>query len=779
MPNKVVQRNQAMLQWLNDLADQGIFTTDAQLNIDSWNHWLEIHSGLTAQEVLGRNLLEIYPELSKRRLERFYHQALEGQVVLLSQRLHGYLLPMPPKIANYILRYMLQSVRIAPLLENGRSIGTITVIEDVTERVAHEAELRHQIEALKQTELALLSTYSRWQHLLSSSPAVIYTRKVSDLINITFVSNNVTGKLGYQPQAFIENNQFWLSHIHPEDVEQVLSSVAEIFNKKYHILEYRFLHQNGTYRWLRDEMKLVLNLEGNVQEIAGAWYDITQDKLDQDKILEQAALIDITTDAILVQDLEGKILFWNKSAEKIYGFSAAEAIGKNANELLCDFPSQQLQQAISTIIQKGSWYGELEQITKEGKEVIVESRWTLVCDHKQNPKSILILNTDITEKKQLEAQFLRIQRMESIGTLAGGIAHDMNNILTPILASAQLMLKMQIPAKRRDHLLSIVEASAKRGASLVKQLMSFARGVEGKRKMLHIKSLISEIQHIIEETFPKNIQLHTDIYHNISAVFGDATQLEQVLINLCVNARDAMPDGGELTISVENFLIDQNYVRMNLEAKEGAYIVITISDTGTGIPPEIIDRIFEPFFTTKDIGKGTGFGLSTVLGIVKSHGGFVKVDSQVGKGTQFKVYLPAADEIETQANENWSIPQGKGELILCVDDEVYILDLHQTMLPKYGYRVLTAHNGLEAINLYENHQDQIAVVLMDMMMPYMDGLTAICNLQQINPSVKIIAASGLNSRNIIESAASLGVKTFLAKPYTTKELLNMIAGILS
>ncbi|MFB2922110.1 MULTISPECIES: PAS domain S-box protein [Aerosakkonema] len=777
--NQKLQQNEVMLQWLNDQADQGIFTTDAKLKILSWNHWLEIHSGTSAQEIIGRNLLEVYPELTQRRLDRFYDRALDGQVVLLSQRLHGYLLPISPRIDNSILTHMLQSARIAPLIEQGRAIGTITVIEDVTERVAYEAELQHQIEALKQTELALLSTYARLQHLLSSNPAVIYTRKFSQAQTITFVSNNVSTKLGYKPQDFTENNNFWIDCIHPQDVSRVLPLAPEMFEDKYCVLEYRFLHKNGTYRWLRDEMKLVLNLEGNVQEIVGAWYDITEDKQVQEKLREQAALIDITTDAILVRDLNAKILFWNKSAEKLYGWTAAEAIGKNANQLLFEIASPQLEEALSTIIEKGEWHGELHQITKYGNEVTVESRWTLVQDERQNLQSILVVNTDITEKKQLETQFLRIQRIESIGNLAAGIAHDMNNILTPILAAAQLLLKMEVPLEKRQHLLNIVEASAKRGANLVKQLLSFARGMEGKRTILNIGHPIAELKHILKQIFPKTIKLQLDIPQNLWTVCGDPTQLDQVLMNLCLNARDAMPDGGELNISAENVFIDEKFARMNIDAKVGPYILLSVLDTGTGIEPRIIDRIFEPFFTTKEIGKGTGFGLSTVLGIVKSHGGFIKVNSQVGKGTEFKVYLPAIKESEIQEAEQVDFPRGQGEMILSVDDEVDIQVINKTILEKYGYRVLNAGNGVEAIKLYKKHKHKISVVLLDMMMPSMDGLSTIRQLQKINPSVKIIACSGLASSTMVESVEKLGVKTFLAKPYTTQEWLKTISRVLA
>jgi signal transduction histidine kinase/ActR/RegA family two-component response regulator len=419
----------------------------------------------------------------------------------------------------------------------------------------------------------------------------------------------------------------------------------------------------------------------------------------------------------------------------------------------------------------------LHQVTKDGKEIIVQSRWTRVRDQNEKPKSILVVNTDITQKKQLEAQFLRAQRMESIGTLAGGIAHDLNNVLTPILMTAQL-LEAQIHDERVKRLLPILITNARRGANLVKQVLSFARGLEGKFTILQVKHLISEIKQIATETFPKSIEIYTDIPQYLWTVSGDATQLHQVLMNLSLNARDAMPNGGTLRISAENLLIDKNYAQMNLDAQVGSYIVITVTDTGTGIPPDILDRIFEPFFTTKEVGKGTGLGLATVIGIVKSHGGFVKVSSQVGKGTQFKVYLPATEAAEILPVEDSELPQGHGELILVVDDEAAIREITKTSLETYNYKTLTACDGIEAVALYAEYRDKISLVLTDMMMPSMDGATTIRTLRKIEPEVKIVAVSGLLSTDKLAQARSNGVNTFLAKPYTTKELLTTINGVL-
>ncbi|MCC5655945.1 response regulator [Nostoc sp. XA010] len=503
-------------------------------------------------------------------------------------------------------------------------------------------------------------------------------------------------------------------------------------------------------------------------------------KLAEEKIREQAALLDVTTDAICVRDLNNKIIFWNKGAETLFGWQATEAYGKNASELLYDEFSPEIEAALLQVLSKGKWQGELTKLTKTDKEILVASRWSLVCDEQGKPKSILTVDTDITEKKHLEAQLFRAQRLESIGTLASGIAHDLNNILTPILAGAQLLpLKFPDADERTRHLLEILEINARRGADLVKQVLSFARGVEGKRITLQLRHIIVELGKILKETFPKSIEISTDVPQHLWMVSGDSTQLHQVLMNLCVNARDAMPNGGSLSIYAENLLIDDNYARMNLEAKEGPYTVVTVSDTGSGIPREILDRIFEPFFTTKDVGQGTGLGLSTVLGIVKSHGGFVNVYSEVGSGTSFKVYLPAVEGMETLTPEELLPQTGHGELILIVDDEVAIQEITRTSLEAHNYKILVASDGIEAIALYAKNRDKISAVLMDIMLPSLDGLTAIRTLRKINPQVRIIASSGLMSDKKLSALTNIGVNTFLPKPYTVNELLLSLEKVLS
>jgi two-component system, cell cycle sensor histidine kinase and response regulator CckA len=425
-----------------------------------------------------------------------------------------------------------------------------------------------------------------------------------------------------------------------------------------------------------------------LQAVANVLAAAIERKQSEERVGEQAALLDIAHDAIIVSDLEDHIRFWNRGAERIYGWKSEEAVGKNAMGLLFESNANQLIESSKTVIEKGEWIGELRQVNKDSNEIVVESRWTLISDEEGRPQSKLVVNTDITQRKKLEAQLLRAQRMESIGTLASGIAHDLNNVLAPVLLSMQI-LKMRISDERCLQILNTVETTAQRGSELVKQILSFGRGLEGKHTVIQLKHLILEIDKIAKETFPRSIVVRVDVAKDLWALSADATQIHQVLMNLCVNARDSMPDGGSLTISAANFLIDENNVQINIDAQNGPYVVITVSDTGTGIRPDIIEKIFDPFFTTKEIGKGTGLGLSTTIVIVKSHGGFLNMYSEIGKGTQFKVFLPAMETTVTlQAEEDRAeLPSGQGELILIADDEASTREITKASLEVYNYNV--------------------------------------------------------------------------------------------
>ncbi|MBV9388616.1 MAG: response regulator [Chroococcidiopsidaceae cyanobacterium CP_BM_ER_R8_30] len=489
------------------------------------------------------------------------------------------------------------------------------------------------------------------------------------------------------------------------------------------------------------------------------------------KIREQAALLDVASNAIFVRALDDRILYWNQGAERLYGWMAAEAIGQPANQLLQNRDTQ-LETMMPTLVEQGEWRGELSKVTKTGRKVIVETRWTLARDETGQPKFVLSVDTDITDKKHLEAQFYRAQRLESLGTLASGIAHDLNNVLTPILTIGQILRSSQPKLDARsEEMLQILESSARQGANMIKQILTFTRETDGERSPIQVAPLLQEVINIVQKTFPKSICIRQNILdQSLGLVAADATYLHQVFMNLCVNARDAMPNGGILSLCVEHRFVDRAFAQTNLDAQIGNYTVVTVADTGTGIPLEVRDRIFDPFFTTKPLGQGTGLGLSTVLGIVKNYGGFLQVFSEVGCGTQVKVYLPVVEGTSTSSSQPEKRFDGNGELVLIVDDDVAVQLSTQLLLESHNCKVLLTNDGMKAIELYAQHQNEIKLIFLDIMMPNMSGISLTQKLKEMNPMVKIIATSGLPANR--EPVLAAGANAFLPKPYTLDDLLE-------
>jgi two-component system cell cycle sensor histidine kinase/response regulator CckA len=491
------------------------------------------------------------------------------------------------------------------------------------------------------------------------------------------------------------------------------------------------------------------------------------------RIQDQAALLDKAQDAIIVHDLEWKAQYWNKSAEKLYGWTFEEVKEKNLRSEIFKTDESKLIEAFQSVLAKGEWSGEFKQVVRSGKELTIQSRWTLVRDDEGKPRSIFVINTDVTEQKSLEAQFLRTQRMESIGTLAGGIAHDLNNVLSPIVMGVEL-LKMKVKDEQSQKMLNTMAGSARRGSDMVKQVLTFARGQTGERALVQIKHLIREMQKIAKETFPKNIDVQIEV-ETVRPILADATQMHQILLNLCVNARDAMPNGGGIAILAKDVTLTQAEADKFIGAKPINYVLLKVTDTGTGIPTEIIDKIFEPFFTTKEIGKGTGLGLSTVITIIKSHGGFLDLQTQVGKGTTFNVYLPAAESSAAPVTTDRPASElrGKGETVMVVDDEPAVVEMTKGILQHYGYKVVTANHGADALALHSQCKESVKVVLMDMMMPVMDGPTAIRELKSKMPELQVIAISGLMQSETLKERLNIEVP-FLQKPFAAEKLLECL-----
>ncbi|VVB86143.1 Methyl sulfide methyltransferase-associated sensor [uncultured archaeon] len=726
-----------------------IFTLSPDGTITSLNTAFETVTGWQREQWIGKNFQPlVHPDDLP--LKLLVYQCAFGE----KMQPQGFELRVLSKPGDYIA----MEFTVKPQTHDGKVVGYQGIARDITWHKSAE-------EALQQSE-------EKYRTLIENIQDGVFLIQDG---KIEFANEAFARMCGYTVEEVIGKD--FRELVAPEDLEMVVNryfrrQAGENVPREY---EFHGLKKDGTRTTVNMNVGLI-TYRGKAASM-GTVKDITERKRAMEQIQEQATLLDKAHDAIVVRDLEHRITYWNQGAQRLYGWTADEAIGKNANELLYKEEPPSHIEARKNVIDRGEWNGELSQVTKEGKEIIVESRWTLVRDNNGNPKSILIINTDITEKKTLEAQFLRAQRLESIGTLAGGIVHDLNNVLTPIMLSLQI-LQERLTDDESRRLLGILERNVKRGAYLIKQVLSFAKGGEGERRNIQAADLIFDVESFAKETFPKSIEVRTDVSGDLWNIVGDAIQLHQVLMNLCVNARDAMPDGGILRISAGNLFIDENFTRVNAEARIGPYIVISVSDTGIGIPPEVMDRIFEPFFTTKKPGKGTGLGLSTSLAIIKSHGGFIDVHSEVGKGTTFKVYLPAIKAGVQEADVHQPDPAtGHQELILVVDNETRTREMARETLEAQGYRVLTASNGAEAVSLYSSHKGEIKTVLIDMMMPVMDGPACIWVLRKINPDVRLIAVSGSAEDYMLANIAGV-VHAFLMKPYTAEELLSTVRGVI-
>jgi PAS domain S-box-containing protein len=482
----------------------------------------------------------------------------------------------------------------------------------------------------------------------------------------------------------------------------------------------------------------------------------------------------------VVTDAEGTVQWVNPGFTRLTGYTAAEVVGQNPRVLKSDRQSPEVYAGLWQTIKDGEvWSGEMFNRRKDGTEYSEHMTIVPVRAVAGPITHFVAIKQDITERKSLELQVARTQRLESVGLLASGIAHDLNNIFAPILLSLEL-LKLKYPEAETRQMLELVEAAGHRGASIVRQVLTFARGMDGERTNVQPKYLVRELAQMIGETLPRNITIETRLEPGLHAVEADATQLHQVLLNLAVNARDAMPDGGRLTLGAANVAVDEVRAFRNLPLRPGPFVALTVTDTGSGITPAVMEHMFEPFYTTKPRGKGTGLGLSTVYGIVRSHGGVVEVSSQLGRGTCFTVLLPAIRESVSGGPARPVPPAalaGAGRRVLVVDDEESIRVVSARVLTQHGFVVETAVDGVEALEKFRADPARFAVVVTDLMMPRMGGRDLVREIRRLAPDLPVICSSGL-----MESEGEAGATdapealpgVLLRKPYGEKELLAVI-----
>jgi PAS domain S-box-containing protein len=735
-------------------SDDAIIGKDLNSIITSWNKGAERIFGYTASEMVGTSIMRLIPDDRR-----------EEETHILGKIGRG------ENVEHFETRRLTKDGRLIDVSVTASPIRAASGEVTGVSKVARDITARKLAEKTQQKERDFISAVVN-----TVGSLVVVIDREANIIQFNRACEQLTGYSFEEVQGRNLIDLFILPEERASTTHEFKNLCAGQFPNTY---ENHWVTRQGIPRVIAWSNTALIDANAEVEYVIGTGNDITERKRAEAQIEEQAAFLDKARDAILARDLEGKILFWNSGAERIYGWTRQEVMGRNIGGLLYADPGK-FEEFNGRTISQGEWHGELQHLTKDKGEITIEARWTLIRDNEGNPKSVLAINTDITEKKKIEAQFMRAQRMESIGTLAGGVAHDLNNILTPIMMAIEILQELSTHPQAKN-ILKTIELSAKRGADIVRQVLSFARGLEGQRIEVQPKHLLKDLENIIKDTFPKDIRMQFSVPNDIWTILGDPTQVHQILLNLCVNARDAMPNGGALTIGVENCALDEQYAAMHIQAKPGCYVKISVTDSGTGIPPDLIDKIFEPFFTTKALNKGTGLGLSTVMAIVKSHDGIVNVYSETGKGTTFNVYLPAM-ESSTEARKEQTaaanLPRGSGETVLVVDDEASVLTITKQTLQAFGYRVVTAMDGADALSVYVQHRNEIAVVLTDMMMPVLDGSATIQALMRINPAIKIIAASGLNTNGGEALVASAGVKHFLTKPYTAATLLRTIRTIL-
>jgi len=650
------------------------------------------------------------------------------------------------------------------------------LVPAIKQAMARAAETARRLRA----EQALRESQQRFQQLAEQSSEIFWFSSLNPE-GILYVSPAVERIWGRPAEDFYKNPSLWqdpslwLAGVHPEDRARVkVAFEAWVGGKNSRFEEeYRVVRPDGSISWLLDSGTLIRARDGQVYRLSGIAKDITARRDAEDQLREQAALLDKARDAIIATDLDRRIAYWNASAERIYGWEASDVFGRNLQSLELGHVPARFAMACNEVVSKGEWRGAFSLCAKDGRSVQIETTWSLVRDASGAPVSILMIDSDVTEKKLMESQVLRADRMDSIGMLAGGVAHDLNNVLSPILMGAGV-LRMNVRDAGMGRIIESIERSALHGAALVKQLLTFARGGDGVRQEVNLAELIDDVHTILRQSLPMRIEISINVALDIHPIHADGTQIKQTLLNLGINARDAMPANGRLDLKAGNILVDEDFARRHPGAQAGPHVRVSVTDTGMGIPAALIEKIFDPFFTTKGMGKGTGLGLSTVLGIVKSHGGFVTVRSEEGRGTEFALYLPAmlAPPPPSALSANPFLPLGRDERVLVVDDEEPMREALRLVLEQSGYRVVVASDGAHGLEAFDRQPDEIAALVTDLAMPSLSGDRLIVAIRERRPRLPVVAISGFVKPSVERALSELDPAVpILAKPVSSETLL--------
>ena len=644
------------------------------------------------------------------------------------------------------------------VLVSGVIIGDeiLTTFFDITER--------------KQVEKALLDSELRFRILADGAFEGVVISRDGKFLDF----NDVFGRMIGYSQAELAGSEV-INLVAPEFRETVMSQIRSNSEEAY---EATIVSRDGANIPVQIRAKII-PYEGGLARLASV-RDIQAAKKAEDVQRRLATAITQAAEAILITDSEGTIQYVNPSLERISGFSAEELIGKNPRVFKSGEHDYLFYRELWDTIKSGAiWSGRLTNRRKDGKLYFEEATISPVKDNTGKIVSFVAVKRDVTEYLSLTRQLFQAQKLEAIGTLAGGIAHDFNNILQICLGYSQLLADdKSLPAGLRDDALNIYEAS-RRGADLVHRLLTFSKKKESKPEALDLNKRINEMKKMLTRTISKTISIELILSDDLAKIHADPTQIDQVIMNVVVNARDAMPEGGKLTVETANIFLSPEYAKTHLYVNPGPYVLLMLTDTGTGMDEQTMSRIFEPFYTTKEHGQGTGLGLSVVFGIVEQHGGFIRYYSEPGLGTTCKIYFPAMEcESELPRADLKITPSGGTETVMVVDDEDQIIEYLSRALEKSGYSIIVARNGYEALEVFEKRREEISAIILDLVMPQMDGSQCLKELLKLDPGVKVIISSGFSANGKIRDVVKEGAKGFVVKPFDVAQILSLLRDII-
>lgn len=649
-----------------------------------------------------------------------------------------------------------------------------------TEALANvNAKLLGEVSERIHSEEALRSAEALYRDLYEHSPEMFVSID-TEFGKILQCNETFTTRLGYSKDEIIGRGIFELYH--PDSLERARENLETLRKTgELHDSELQVFRKDGTLLDVVMNATAVCEENGLVIHGRGSWRDITQIKKYQRVQRRLATAIEQAAEAVVITDPNGVIEYVNPSFERITGYSAKEVLGQK-HHLFVQRPETKAmcQEVIETISKGRNWIGKLTRNRKDGKSYEEEISISPVFDAVGKITSFVAVKRDVSEEISLQRQLTQAQKMEAIGTLAGGIAHDFNNLLQVVLGYAEFIINNEGTPDKIKKDLKIIRNAAQSGAELVKGLLLFSRKAEASFRSLNLNQQVLKTTKLLERAIPKMISMALSLDEDIPVIRADGTQIEQILMNLAVNSRDAMPNGGKLFIETTSLRIDHQQPRSQPQIKPGLYVRLSVSDSGQGMDEQTLEHIYEPFFTTKEVGKGTGLGLAAVYGIVQRHGGWVTCSSEPSRGTKFEIYFPALTPQNEQAivASNNDAPDGGSETILLVDDDESILVLARRILTRAGYKVLEATNGKNALQIYAKHADEIDLIILDLIMPEMGGVQCLKEILGINPSAKALIASGYLTDGAIDEALEQGAKGYVDKPYEMKKFLDAVRATL-